>query len=159
VIVEPHPEFTLLHNRLRTSPNVEILSIGVTPESSQSMNYVEDGEFSGDPKYYAGDIHSKNEKIRKSKEVVTVASVGIKDLITQRKIRSIDYLSLDIEGGELELIKAFPFDYCKVHLMTIEHNFRYQDEKEIDEFLKLNSFRRVLSHQTEWDGFYINERW
>jgi FkbM family methyltransferase len=159
VIVEPNPEFSLLHNRLRTSRNIEILRLGITPESSKSMNYVDDGEFSGNPKYYPGDIHSKNNKIRNRKKIVTVPSMGIKDLITQQKIRSIDYLNVDIEGGELELIKAFPFNYCKVHLVTIEHNFRDHDQREIYEFLKLNSFRRVLNDQTEWDGFYVNERW
>jgi FkbM family methyltransferase len=159
VIVEPNPEFSLLHKRLRASTNIEILSLGLTPESSESMNYIDDGEFSGNPKYYPGDIHSKNEKLRKSKKTVTVPSMGIKDFIRENNIQKIDYLSIDIEGGELDLIKAFPFDDCKVHLITIEHNFREQDQKEIDHVLKSNFFCQMLKDQTKWDGFYINERW
>jgi FkbM family methyltransferase len=159
VIVEPNPEFSHLHKRLRTSTSVEIFSLGLTPESSESMNYIDDGEFSGNPKYYPGDIHSKNEKLRKSKKTITVPSKGIKDFISERNIQKIDYLSIDIEGGELDLIKAFPFNECKVHLVTIEHNFREQDQREIDHVLISNSFRRMLRDQTEWDGFYVNERW
>ena len=34
----------------------------------------------------------------------------------------IDYLSLDVEGAELRILKAFPFDRYIFRVMTIEHN-------------------------------------
>jgi hypothetical protein len=36
--------------------------------------------------------------------------------------REIDYLSLDIEGGEYEVLRVFPFDKWMFRCMTIEHN-------------------------------------
>lgn len=34
----------------------------------------------------------------------------------------IDYLSLDVEGHELEVLKGFPFDKYKFNCITVEHN-------------------------------------
>ena len=35
----------------------------------------------------------------------------------------IDYLSLDIEGGEFIALSVFPFDKYKIRALTVEHNF------------------------------------
>lgn len=35
----------------------------------------------------------------------------------------IDYLSLDIEGGEARALSVFPFDKYKIRALTVEHNF------------------------------------
>lgn len=35
----------------------------------------------------------------------------------------IDYLSLDIEGGEAAALSVFPFDQYKIRALTVEHNF------------------------------------
>lgn len=35
----------------------------------------------------------------------------------------IDYLSLDIEGGEAAAISVFPFDKYKIRALTVEHNY------------------------------------
>jgi hypothetical protein len=35
----------------------------------------------------------------------------------------IDYMSLDIEGGEARALSVFPFDKYKIRALTVEHNF------------------------------------
>lgn len=40
----------------------------------------------------------------------------------QKAPNEIDYLSIDIEGGELNLLKTFPFDKYIVDMITVEHN-------------------------------------
>ena len=35
----------------------------------------------------------------------------------------IDYLSIDTEGSEFEILENFPFERWQIHLLTIEHNF------------------------------------
>jgi hypothetical protein len=36
--------------------------------------------------------------------------------------KTIDYLSIDVEGGEYDIIKDFPFEKYFIKYITIEHN-------------------------------------
>lgn len=59
---------------------------------------------------------------------------------------SIDYLSIDIEGHELTVLKAFSFDKCPVRLMTVEHNLYCDGPEKKDALFALltaNGFTRV----------------
>jgi hypothetical protein len=61
----------------------------------------------------------------------------------------IDYLSLDIEGGEMIALRGLDFDRYTVTLMTVEHNL-YADgpahKDEIYEFLTDHGFERVVNN-------------
>jgi TPR repeat protein len=50
--------------------------------------------------------------------------------------KTIDYLSLDLEGSELEVLRVFPFDQYKIRCMTIELSHR----DEIIELVKSKGF-------------------
>ena len=41
----------------------------------------------------------------------------------------IDYMSIDIEGKELDILKTFPFDDYHVNTITVEHNAPHIGEK------------------------------
>ncbi|MBN9672110.1 FkbM family methyltransferase [Roseibium aggregatum] len=46
----------------------------------------------------------------------------IRDLLEEANIKRIDYLSLDIEGGEWAVLETFPFDTIRVEAWSIENN-------------------------------------
>jgi|TARA_B100000963_G_scaffold361963_1_gene401365 FkbM family methyltransferase len=55
----------------------------------------------------------------------------------------IDYLSLDIEGKELDILKTFPFDDYHINTITVEHNAPHIGDKyrnEIRKVLEENDF-------------------
>ena len=55
----------------------------------------------------------------------------------------IDYMSIDIEGKELDILKTFPFDDYHVNTITVEHNAPHIGEKyrlEIRKILEDNDF-------------------
>jgi FkbM family methyltransferase len=159
VIFEPNPEFSLLHKQIRSTEGVETLKFAVTPTKQDFMNYKNDGEFSGNPDNFPGDLHSERNKLRKKISTEKVQATTLREVLESKGITKVDYLSLDIEGGELEILKSFPFDYCDVHLITVEHNYRKDDIDAIDEFLSQKNFRRSLGSETEWDAFYVNQEW
>jgi hypothetical protein len=83
----------------------------------------------------------------------------------------IDYLSMDIEGGEFTALKDFPFDRWKFKLMTIEHNL-YCDgpakKNALYELLTRNGYRRVIEDvkcldpnplyfNQPFEDWYVNE--
>lgn len=61
----------------------------------------------------------------------------------------IDYMSVDTEGTELDILKAFPFDDYHVNTITVEHNAGHignNYQKEIRDFLENNDFEFVKSN-------------
>ena len=55
----------------------------------------------------------------------------------------IDYMSIDIEGKEIDILKTFPFDDYHVNTITVEHNSPHIGEKyrmEIRKVLEENDF-------------------
>lgn len=79
--------------------------------------------------------------------------VGINNLV--KDLTQIDYLSIDIEGGEVEVIKNFPFGRIKPLIITIEHNFREIDKLTIKEFLSTKGYREFLSGLTDFESWFV----
>lgn len=60
--------------------------------------------------------------------------------------KEIDYLSLDIEGHELNVLSCFDFDKWKVKLITVEHNLYLEGSERKNKIFKLltsKGFTRV----------------
>jgi len=92
---------------------------------------------------------------QQSEEAIQVKTVTPSELIN--KYERIDYLSLDIEGGELELIKAWPFDFCAPRVITVEHNYRQAESDEIDSILRSYGYRKCLTAITEFESWFIRD--
>ncbi|KAK3279057.1 hypothetical protein CYMTET_13040 [Cymbomonas tetramitiformis] len=58
----------------------------------------------------------------------------------QRAPQWIDFISLDVEGFELYILKSFPFDEYKVGVFIVEHNFHEIQKSEIRKLMKLNGY-------------------
>lgn len=65
----------------------------------------------------------------------------------------IHFISLDIEGAELEALRAFPFDRYRVGAWTIEHNREEPKRSQIVALLERHGYQRV----NEWhqDDFFV----
>ena len=64
--------------------------------------------------------------------------------------RQIDYLSIDTEGSEYEILAAFPFEDWDIRLITVEHNFTPMRE-DIRTLLERHGYVR---QEVEWDDWY-----
>ena len=67
----------------------------------------------------------------------------------------IDYISIDTEGNEIEILRNFNFKRFKVKLFTIEHNFNKVNRKEILKIMKKNNYKRVHKNISYMDDWYI----
>jgi Methyltransferase FkbM domain len=80
----------------------------------------------------------------KQAEVVEFTTTTLDDILARAKAPDfIHYISLDIEGAELEALKAFPFSKYKVGAFTIEHNFEEPKRSQIKDLLESKGYRRV----------------
>jgi hypothetical protein len=64
----------------------------------------------------------------------------------------IHFLSLDIEGAELEALRGVPFDKYRFGAMAIEHNDEEPKRSDLLKFLGEKGYRRV--HSYKQDDFY-----
>lgn len=98
--------------------------------------------------------HDQNKRITKS--TYSVETVSLIDLLTEHDApKIIDYISIDTEGTEFDILKNFDFDKYKFKIMTVEHNFTAEREK-IFQLLTTNGYQRMWSEFTQFDDWYIN---
>jgi FkbM family methyltransferase len=90
----------------------------------------------------------------KNQRTVAFTTTTLADVLARTNApRFIHFISLDIEGAELDALKAFPFDTHKIGALAIEHNFEQPRRSEIEALLKSHGYVRV--HAWEQDDFYV----
>jgi len=88
---------------------------------------------------------------------VEFTTVTLNDILERTHApRFIHFVSLDIEGAELEALKGFPFNEYKVGAWAIEHNWEEPKRTEIERLLKAYGYQR--SHSWYQDDFYVPRR-
>ena len=70
---------------------------------------------------------------------INVKSVTFESVID---IENIDFMSLDVEGIEMEILETINFNKFKFGLITIETNYR---EHELRSFMKLKGYKVLLN--------------
>lgn len=90
----------------------------------------------------------------KESKDITVKTININTLLENHKIYNIDYVSLDVEGGELSILKTWDFDKHKVKFLTVEHGNIAHYQKSINTLLTNKGF--VLHRNNKWDDEYVS---
>jgi len=70
--------------------------------------------------------------------------------------RKIDYLSIDTEGSEFDILKVFPFSEWMIQCLTVEHNNGSIKDK-IFNLLSSYGYERVVPDDSDWDDWYIKK--
>ena len=112
-------------------------------------------ELSGCNDYLDNDNNSKLRKDFKSYEVETIS---LNDLINEHlDKKQIDYISIDTEGSEFEILKNFDFKKRHVEIFTIEHNFIEEKRDKILKIMAENDYKRVFENLSHWDDWYVRK--
>lgn len=84
-----------------------------------------------------------------------VETISLSNFLKEaRAPKEIDYLSIDVEGAELDILKSFNFDEYNIKLITIEHNFADQ-RQEICDILERFGYRRKFMQLSMFDDWYV----
>ena len=98
--------------------------------------------------------HDQNKRTTKS--TYSVETVSLIDLLIEYEApKIIDYISIDTEGTEFDILKNFDFGGYKFKIMTVEHNFTSERDK-IFQLLTANGYQRIWSEFTQFDDWYIH---
>lgn len=66
---------------------------------------------------------SSSPKYSHDTEEILVQTKPLKDVFEEESIAIIDYMSIDVEGHELNVLKGIDFDKVKINVLTIENNY------------------------------------
>jgi FkbM family methyltransferase len=127
----------------------------VTSKSGESLDFNEtpNPEFSTLSKYEGSDSHLQS---RLNGVHYKVESVSLNDLLAFHKSpKVIDYLSIDTEGSELNILQNLDFEKYSFRVLTIEHNFTPKREM-IQQLLTNNGYQHVLADISQQDDWFVH---
>lgn len=103
-------------------------------------------------------IADGNKDCRLEGKQYDVQTISLEDLLKKYSApKRIDYLSIDTEGSEYEILSNFNFDAYDIRVITCEHNYM-PERDEIYKLLTSKGFFRVKTNKSQWDDWYTKSK-
>lgn len=155
ILAEPNPVWhdALILNR----PHATISRKCVYTESDRDIDFkaVEDSDLSTINGYGTKDEHAQ---AREKSKIIKVATTSLIDLLMYNYAPlDIDYMSVDTEGSEYDILKAFfndPYNKYNIKCITVEHNYQMSIRDRLNNLLSDNGYKRKFEEISRWDDFY-----
>jgi FkbM family methyltransferase len=136
----------------RPSSSIETLCVWKNSNSILTFNETDIPELSTIDDYGDQDGHRVSRLTGKKYEVHTIS---LNDLLRKHRApKYIDYLSIDTEGSEYEILQNFNFSEFSFGIITIEHNNTKQRDLIFD-LLTSNGYRRKHEDISLIDDWYV----
>ena len=120
--------------------------------STLLFNQTNSAEFSTIDEYSSSDGHAE---IRKSGIHYDVSTISLLDLLKKYDAPNIiDYLSIDTEGSEFEILSNFDFSKYQFKVITCEHNYTPIREKLLS-LLTSKGYVRKFEEHSKFDDWYV----
>lgn len=89
-------------------------------------------------------------------ETYEVETVSLNDLLEDHNApQTIDFISIDTEGSEFDILKNFDFDKYRFDFMSIELYNTEEVEKPIKKLLESAGYKQIFSSISGHDGFFV----
>lgn len=144
----------LWHNQLFQNRKCKIDLRCVFSETGVNIQFQETKlpELSTLSQFFSKDVHKKN---RVSVKLYEVETVTLRDLLIQNESPSrIDYLSIDTEGSEIEIINGFNFDEWDIRFLSVEITSDLK-LREANEIMTKFGYRQILAEFSEWEAWFL----
>ena len=117
---------------------------------SFSENYI--GELSGITEFSGDGHHGILDRTITSYQVETISLLDL--LKSHSAPKHIEFLSVDTEGSEFEILNAFDFSEYSFGAICVEHNY-LENRSKVKELLEANGYRQIYPEQSEFDDWYV----
>lgn len=159
ILAEPLPIHTSsLHTQ---RPTARIVPKCVWTKSADSIDFLctDEQDLSTIAGYGGADEHS--EKRLRGGNIIQVETISLYDLLSLKPYTYIDYMSVDTEGSEFDILQAF-FQNPKsrkyfIHTLSVEHNFNQEARQKLFDLLSSNGYVRKFEVISRWDDFYVRK--
>jgi FkbM family methyltransferase len=104
--------------------------------------------------FNSSDFHASNRKKGSKYKVKTIALLDLLRKYNAPKV--IDYLSIDTEGSEYRILKAFDFNQYQFRVITCEHNY-HKNRGKIFHLLSSKGYSLKFNGLSKWDDWYVKD--
>ena len=118
------------------------------------FNETIDPVYSTISKFNSLDFHASHRKKGFQYIVKTISLLDLLEKYDAPKV--IDYLSIDTEGSEYQILKTFDFSRYQFKIITCEHNY-HKNRKKIYKLLKSKGYSLKYSGLSRWDDWYVKD--
>jgi len=148
VLAEPNSTYQI---NLQSNRSSQIVSKAVWGSSGHTLELAQAAELSTLKPHTNEPFFLQHAK---QSGVELVETISLEDLLLSTGCPSmIDFLSIDTEGSEVEILKEFDFSKWRFGLVVVEHN--YAHETELDQILGQAGYIRILRDVSLWDAWYV----
>jgi FkbM family methyltransferase len=145
---EPNPAFFA---KLQKNRACLVSQDCISGDSGNEVSFLLADEYGGITTYLGDSNDFRRQGFKDLGHTATFKTISLHDFLIKYKApHTIDYLSIDTEGSEYEILRNFPFEKWNVRLITVEHNFTPMRER-IHELLTSKGYSR---QEAQWDDWY-----
>jgi FkbM family methyltransferase len=117
---------------------------------SFSENYI--GELSGITEFTGDNHHGILDRTTSSYQVETISLL---DLLKHHNApKHIEFLSVDTEGSEFEILNAFDFAQYSFGAICVEHNY-LENRSKVKDLLVSKGYRQVYPELSDFDDWFV----
>ncbi len=152
ILAEPNP---IWHAALAAERDAAIEHRCVSSRSHETVTFIatndSDPELSGIARFAESDHFAET---RSRGQRIEIETISLDDLLDAYAAPPcIDYLSIDTEGSELDILSAYSFSR-KFNVLSVENNPK--NEVAIDALLAAKGYVRVFRQFSQWDSWYVS---
>ena len=149
ICAEPNPKF---FEKLKENRSCIVSNQYIGRETGQQVEFILADVYGGSREFLDIDHHKeKRNAYAVAGHVANFISISLDDFLKQHHAPfTIDYMSIDTEGSEYDLLCAFPFEKWNIQLLSIEHNHG-KTCNHIRDLLVRYGYTYV---EREWDYFF-----
>ena len=156
LLAEPNPacQDDLAKNRI-----ADISQLCIHNETGLQLPFViaQEPDLSTLQGYVNDDEHA--DKRNKNTNLIDVETITLFDFLNKFETpKVIDYLSVDTEGSEYDILKKFFEENNNKYTfgaVTVEHNYNVEKRDSIYSLMVANDYKRVLTEFSRWDDFFV----
>jgi FkbM family methyltransferase len=90
-----------------------------------------------------------------TEKICTVETETLTDILDRHGApKYIHYMSIDVEGAEVEVLKGIDFSKYTFGIMNVEHNHHAKERKEQRAILEANGYKYLKPN--DFDDYYVN---
>lgn len=146
LLIEPSKEWhgSLMESRRASKDFRAAYSTG-----AKQLEFLQDGELSGLKLHFAKDGH-KRRGLSYFVETVTATA----SLLEHSSPRHIDFLSIDTEGSEIDVLRGIDFERYSFGFICVEHNYTHRRD-EISELLRQAGYTMIMEELSMNDSYFV----
>lgn len=159
ILVEPNP---VLCKLIRESRNSTLVEFAASDRNGEVPLFVAEG---AERSHGVSTLNSSEEALNKIKSYgftykeVQVRTKPLDEILNGLMLsREIDFISVDVEGHELEVLKGFSIERWKPTIILIEDNSNYENAVVSEYLSKFGYFRFMRTGVNDWYAHKKNQK-